>query len=446
MTLRQRLRAYWLGTVDPRPLALFRIAFALVILADLVDRLADFRVFYTDAGLFPRAVMAQVMPGVGFGGAASLVGSPLAATIMFSVGGGAALLLLIGRGGRIVPVVLQLYILTVNGRAIEVSDGSDSVMEAMGFWLIFADSDAAFSLRPGARPAAIPALPVRLLELQLTLVYFIAGLRKLNPGWLSGVALFHVLQSNDFARPLGMALLDHPSLCRLLNYATLVVELGFAPLSLLWPRRGRVLAASTAVGLHVGIYVLMRVGMFPFVMGAGLCLFVPPSLFAPAPPSSPLAWPRSRRVAALVSGTLFTLVTASAFTRRHTPAPLDHLFSTLGVTQHWSMFQEGGHVDGYWSGEGVLADGTRLDILAAWAPRTLPQDATRFSRWYKLRDNMSDEQMLRRLMLAWICRQPSAPRLVDATLTRWERPVREPDRPPYAFSKQEDLRWHCHVP
>jgi hypothetical protein len=436
----ERLRAYWLGTVDARPLGLFRIAFALVVAADAIDRLRDGLVFYGDAGLFPRARLCELWPALRLDGAAALIGSPASVAILFGVGLGAALVLLLGLLGRAPAVALWLYLVTINARAPFVGDGGDAVMTALAFWLVFAESDAAFSLRRGPRVAAIRAWPVRLLELQLVLIYLVAGARKLNHDWLAGEALFRILQNNDYARPLGMALLEHPSLCRLMTWTTLAVELGFAPLALGWPRRGRGVAALAAAGLHVGIYGLMRVGMFSFVMLAALLLFVPLGSAAPAPAP---AWPRRWRRLAMATGTLFTLAAASAFLRGHTPAPLRRVLVALGLAQDWSMFARAARNEGYWRGQGQLADGSTRDVLAAWAPAVLPQASARFSRWYKLRDNLSDDPLLRLELLDWICRQQRAPRLAEATLIRWERQVREPDEPPHPFHPLPPTRWRC---
>jgi hypothetical protein len=434
-------RAYWLGTVDPRPLALFRIAFAAVVAGDAIDRLRDGLVFYTDAGLFPRARLVELWPELRLDGAAALLGSPSAVAILFAVGLMAALCLGLGLLGRVPAALLWLYLVTLNARSPFVSDGGDNVMTVLAFWLVFAESDAAFSLRRGVRPAAIRAWPVRLLELQLMLIYLVAGARKLNPDWLAGAALFRILQNNDYARPLGMALLDHPSLCRVLTWATLAVELGFTPLALGWPRRGRVVAALAAAGLHVGIYGLMRVGMFSFVMLAALLLFVP--LPSPSPSLSGPSWPRRWRVLAIATVTLLALLVASAFLRRHSPPPLQRALAALGLTQGWSMFAHAARREGYWSGQGQFADGTTRDILALAAPALRPQAAARFSRWYKLRDNMSDDPYLRLLVLDWICRQQRSPRLDEAALIRWERDVRDPGAGSHPFRVLWPTRWRC---
>jgi hypothetical protein len=73
----------------------------------------------------------------------------------------------------------------------------------------------------------------------------------------------------------------------------------------------------------------------------------------------------------------------------------------------------------------------------------LPQSSSRFSRWYKLRENMADDPRLRLLLLDWICRRQQAPRLVDVTLVRWERRVRSPGEPPQPFRRIAEARWQC---
>ncbi|MCI0349187.1 MAG: hypothetical protein L0Z53_07160 [Acidobacteriales bacterium] len=50
-------RGYWFGQIDSRPLSVFRIVFALLLLKDALYHLPLAGLFYSDAGLVPRAVL-----------------------------------------------------------------------------------------------------------------------------------------------------------------------------------------------------------------------------------------------------------------------------------------------------------------------------------------------------------------------------------------------------
>lgn len=445
-------RQFWLGAVDARPLALFRICLGALVLYDLGDRLRDFRVFYTDVGMLPRAILLQVFPEPIANPLALWFGSPPASGMLFAVAGVAALLVLLGVWARPALVIVWLWLLAIGARNPFVCDGSDDVLSALTFWALFADVDAAWSLRRGPRRPTVRAFPVRLLELQVALIYLTAGLDKHGHTWRNGTALYLTLQSNDFARPLGMALLQHPLLCRLLGYASVVTELAFAPLVLLpWPRVTRPLAMAMTTMLHLGILLFMSVGNFPAAMLTALTLYTPPSLLArldrrravAGSPSLP-AWPRGWRLLAVALALLFLDATATALVPRRTPRFMHYPLWRLGVTQHWNMFSpEGVPVDRYWTAAGLTSDGKTIDPLAQWAPAILPQTASRFSRWMKLRSSLANDGRLPAMLLRWLCTQQRDPPLREATLRSFERRTHSPDEPSQPFHAVDQSRWVC---
>jgi hypothetical protein len=74
--------AFWVGSVDPRPLALARIGIGLAVLHDLVDLTRDFRAFLTDDGMLPRGTVHDVFTWSLF----DLVGSPVAVGVLYVLG------------------------------------------------------------------------------------------------------------------------------------------------------------------------------------------------------------------------------------------------------------------------------------------------------------------------------------------------------------------------
>src|SRR5579863_8074135 len=48
-------REYWLGDIDLRPAALFRIALGAFVLFDLVELAPNLRAWFSDEGVFPLA-------------------------------------------------------------------------------------------------------------------------------------------------------------------------------------------------------------------------------------------------------------------------------------------------------------------------------------------------------------------------------------------------------
>src|SRR5262245_13317275 len=108
--------------------------------------------------------------------------------------------------------------------------------------------------------------PLRLLFIQLTLIYFMNGLYKLGGAdWLSGNSLYYVLCDVTLTR-FSYAQVSVPFwLTRVSTWFVLIWEVGF-PLwvSLPWTRK---VALWIGVLFHVGIYVSLELGNFaPYIL------------------------------------------------------------------------------------------------------------------------------------------------------------------------------------
>jgi len=138
--------------------------------------------------------------------------------------------------------------------------------------LIFIPADRAFSVRrwrhPGT-PATLPAWTLWLLRAQLGIVYFYAGVAKLNGDWLRG----------EPARSICAALpawAQGEGAVYLIGYGGLVFDLFVVPF-LLW-RKTRWLAFVAALAFHLSNALILpfRIGIFPWYMIAATTLFFEP--------------------------------------------------------------------------------------------------------------------------------------------------------------------------
>ena len=273
-------RNFWLGAFDARILARFRIAFAAVLIWDVLERLRDFHTFYTDRGMFPRGV---VFAGPWWNPARwsifMLGGDALTVGVLYALGVLALVALLVGYRTRWAAVLSWIFITSLQRRSPWILDGADGVERVMLFWLMWADAGGAASLdvRLGRRTPAqqVAALPVRLLQLQIAAIYFFTALGKSDIGWYSGAALGRILQLVEFARPTAKWLLAHPSLCKWLSVTIPPLEAAIAILMLSPWRRARYLAIAGSVALHVSIFVFMDVGMFSLLMPITMILALP---------------------------------------------------------------------------------------------------------------------------------------------------------------------------
>ncbi|MEO0471101.1 MAG: HTTM domain-containing protein [Bacteroidota bacterium] len=147
----------------------------------------------------------------------------------------------------------------------------------LAFYLIFLPAHQAFSLdvRRKAVPSRreVPAWCIHLIMLQLGLVYFYAGVAKLNADWLFR------------AMPMAAWLPEHTDL-PLLGYFFQFWETAFifswvgacydltVAFFLLW-NRTRIWAYLVVVAFHLMTHLLFNIGLFPFIMIFSTLIFFP---------------------------------------------------------------------------------------------------------------------------------------------------------------------------
>ncbi|MCY1062596.1 hypothetical protein [Nannocystis sp. SCPEA4] len=258
---REALRRVLLRAVDPRPLALFRIAFGCCLLATTVEIAPLLDYLFSDEGLLPRAVVPELMgrgATIGFGDGVREPAGPrdLAALLEFVISGRwsplyfgdsptavrlhfaglvvAALGLTLGWRTRVSTILCWLLYAGLLRRG-DAHWGGEQVFCAFLFLLMWSRCGAAFSVDnwrrcralrrrgflsmssgPGAgaglapSPAAprglaaiyrrIPAWPQALIAGQLALCYAVNGWAKSGPTWRSGDALLLVLSRDTYVR------------------------------------------------------------------------------------------------------------------------------------------------------------------------------------------------------------------------------------------------------
>jgi hypothetical protein len=163
-----------------------------------------------------------------------------------------------------------------------------TVLVAVLFCLIWSDCGARLSLDGWRRQqrsvrdrARQPIWPLRLIQIQVAIVYLTSGLFKLlAPAWRSGAAVHYATGHNVYGRVFHVYAWP-PSLdwtLTLLTYATLLWELSFPLLLVHRTTRGAALAAGVAI--HGGIWATMEIGPFSWMMIATYSAFLDPHALA----------------------------------------------------------------------------------------------------------------------------------------------------------------------
>ena len=110
---------------------------------------------------------------------------------------------------------------------------------------------------------AVPRWMVFVLQLQLAMVYFFAGVAKINPDWLNGFPMKLWLPARaDF--PVLGAYFQYEWTAILFSYGGLFYDL-FIPFAL-WIKKTRPFAYLAVIVFHILTYLLFQIGVFPWVM------------------------------------------------------------------------------------------------------------------------------------------------------------------------------------
>jgi hypothetical protein len=126
-------------------------------------------------------------------------------------------------------------------------------------------------LRPDKLKPVVPAWMLYLMRFQIGVVYFYAGLAKLQPDWLIHAQPLGIWLAARTETPLIGPLLTLPAMPHIMSWAGFLNDVLVVPF-LLW-RRSRPYAFATVVFFHIGTHLLFVIGVFPFLMVSGAMLF-----------------------------------------------------------------------------------------------------------------------------------------------------------------------------
>jgi hypothetical protein len=190
---------------------------------------------------------------------------------------------------RVTAVLSFVVALTYVNRVPGTLFGLDQINLLLVSYLMLAPSGAAYSLDrklaerrsgrdlPPAPPSTAANVATRLIQLHMCIIYFFAGLGKLQGDtWWHGDALWGAVTNLEYQTVDLTWLADWPVLTAILSQATAYWELTFCVL--IWPRLTRPLVMLLAIPLHLGIGICMGLMTFGLIMPVGVASFIEPWL------------------------------------------------------------------------------------------------------------------------------------------------------------------------
>ncbi len=152
------------------------------------------------------------------------------------------------------------------------------------FLMIFLPAHRAWSVdvkrNPALQQSQVPVWTIWVLLLQISVVYFFAGLAKVNADWLAGKPMMYWLPVKKHYYIIG-SLLEQEWFAYLISWGGVAFDLLIVPL-MLWHRTRRY-AFSVAVFFHLTNVSIFGIGTFPWYSIAMTALFLDPAVFRRLP-------------------------------------------------------------------------------------------------------------------------------------------------------------------
>ncbi len=266
-----RLRP-WLSPDADGAFALARIGVALALLLSYVQIIGDYANTLGTFAYIPRADWPATMPERSLSYFRWVTSEPLAAAI--AVAGVAPMLsLLVGYRTQISAALAWYLLVSAHDRAAVLLDGGDIALRLALMAFIASPADRALAVRQRPRVAGSDSFGIRVLQVQLCVVYLCSGLEKLQGAtWRNGTALGYVLQLESFSRGASTWFAQSGLFVNAATWGTLAFELLFPVL--VWVPRCRRTMLVAGIGLHLGVECLMYVPIFSWIMMAHYAAFL----------------------------------------------------------------------------------------------------------------------------------------------------------------------------
>lgn len=261
---------YWQQTISSAPLAVFRIAFGLMMLGGIIRFWAKGwieELYIKPTFFFSYYGFEWVKPLGNY------------TYLLFAICGLSALLVALGLFYRIAATLLFLSF-----TYIELMDKTTYLnhyyfVSIICFLLVFLPAHVYFSLDAWRKPKLgfthVPRFTVDVLRLVMAILYFYAGLAKINSDWLLEAQPLRTWLPAKNNIPVIGQLFNYTWVAYLFSWFGCLYDLTI-PFWLMW-RKSRPFAFAVVIVFHVLTAILFPIGMFPYIMIVSTLIFFSPA-------------------------------------------------------------------------------------------------------------------------------------------------------------------------
>lgn len=265
---------WFFPAVSVRVLRLLRMALGIVTLAQALVWAPHLREFFTGAGIVPGSYVHDTTVyshlSIFF-----RFDAPWFVYLCFGIYILSCLGVIFGKGGRLSAIIMWFFFISLASRFPLVFYGAIDHLHSILFFNMLHPAEAYQSWNYGGvkeRNRVVNAWSVRMMQICLAIVYFMAGAQKIRSNtWWNGTELFNSL-STRFGAFDFYWIRNYPIVVNLMSYGSWLLEISFV--WLIWNKTTHKLVLLSMVGLHLGILVLMNASLFSEIMIASLICFV----------------------------------------------------------------------------------------------------------------------------------------------------------------------------
>ncbi|MDB5273954.1 MAG: hypothetical protein JWO58_2321 [Chitinophagaceae bacterium] len=258
---------------DLRALACMRIGVAFVLMLDLLIRLGDLEVFYSNTGVVPLDMLFRYDWNDYYISVHTISGLWQVELVLFFISFVCAAMLCMGYRTQLFTVLSWFMLLSLHNRNSLILQGGDDLLRMVLFWAMFIPWGARYSYDRIANHSAFPTIVIPTsvatfaYMLQLSYLYTGSALLK-GPEWNSDfTALYYTYSLDQISYSLTSYLYYHPLLLKELTrvayyFELLVPILFFLPFAHSFFRSA---AVAMIIGFHAFNGLTLFIGLFPLI-------------------------------------------------------------------------------------------------------------------------------------------------------------------------------------
>jgi hypothetical protein len=282
--LRDAWNRFFFAKKSPLPIALFRIIYGLLVIANLLFLKPDWLEWFGTHAWVSLRTMQTMEPGVRLNLFSLFSQSDAWVQALFWLSLISAILLITGFLTRLNSIVVFLCLASIHERNLFITHGGDTFLRVAGFFLMFAPAGAALSIdrllriRRGREGTAVPLSSPwaqRMIQIQLSLLYIAAFCWKVKGApWLQGTALFYVYHLEALKGFPVPAWFLRPAVLKLGTWFALALELSLGVL--IWIKNIRYIVLLFGLIFHLWLEYSLNTPLFQWDVLSAYILFVDP--------------------------------------------------------------------------------------------------------------------------------------------------------------------------